>query len=75
MGDVLIPFVNYFVVLDGDGGRLLAKYYDGKSKPDQTKWEATLHKKTKTITTKTDGYSHLSNYHLFTSFRSGNYAT
>jgi hypothetical protein len=41
--------------LDGDGGRLLAKYYDGKVKTDQIKNEAMLHKKTKTITTKTDG--------------------
>jgi hypothetical protein len=43
------------VVLDADGNRLLAKYYDGKDKIDQGKNEATLHKKTKSINTKIDG--------------------
>ena len=52
---VLIPFVNYFIVLDSDGGRLFAKYYDGKGKADQIKNEAILHKKTKSIATKADG--------------------
>lgn len=52
---VLIPTVNYFVVLDNDGNRLFAKYYDGKKKPDQMKNEAMLYKKTKSITTKNDG--------------------
>ena len=55
MSEVFVPFVFYFVVLDSDGGRLLAKYYDGKSKVDQLKNEAILHKKTKAITTKADG--------------------
>jgi hypothetical protein len=55
MTEVLIPLVNYFVVLDADGNRLLAKYYDGKKKPDQLKNEIMLHKKTKSITTKNDG--------------------
>ena len=52
---VLIPFVNYFVVLDGDGDRLFAKYYDGRSKSEQSKNEVVLHKKTKAVTAKTDG--------------------
>lgn len=52
---VLIPFVNYLVVLDGDGDRLFAKYYDGRSKSEQIKNETLLHKKTKTVTAKTDG--------------------
>jgi hypothetical protein len=52
---VLIPFVNYLVVLDGDGDRLLAKYYDGRTKSEQIKNEAMLHKKTKAVTAKTDG--------------------
>ena len=52
---VLIPTVNYFVVLDNDGNRLFAKYYDGKKKPDQLKNETMLYKKTKSITTKNDG--------------------
>ena len=56
MTDVLIPFINYFIVLDGDGNRLLAKYYGKKtSRADQTKYETSLHKKTKSITTKSDG--------------------
>jgi len=47
--------VNYLVVLDGDGDRLLAKYYDGRTKSEQTKNEAMLHKKTKVISAKSDG--------------------
>lgn len=42
-------------MLDSDGNRLLAKYYDGKDKIDQGKNETTLHKKTKSINTKVDG--------------------
>ena len=51
---VLIPFVNYLVVLDGDGDRLLAKYYDGRPKSEQIKNEAMLHKKTKAVAAKTE---------------------
>ena len=47
--------MNYLVVLDGDGDRLLAKYYDGRTKSEQTKNEAMLHKKTKVISAKSDG--------------------
>lgn len=47
--------MNYFIVLDSDGNRLLAKYFDGKGKSDQLKNEAMLHKKTKAISTKSDG--------------------
>ena len=50
----MVPFVNYLVVLDADGDRLLAKYYDGRTKTEQSKNEAMLHKKTKTIGAKTD---------------------
>ena len=32
MAEVLVPFVNCLVVLDGDGDRLIAKYYDGRDK-------------------------------------------
>ena len=61
---VLIPFINYLVVLDGDGDRLLAKYYDGRSKSEQLKNEIMLHKKTKTVAAKTDGnYSFLNESH------------
>lgn len=49
MSDVLVPFVNSLVVLDADGERLLAKYYDRRGKPDQSKTEQFLHKKTKSI--------------------------
>jgi len=47
--------VNYLVVLDAEGDRLLAKYYDGRSKGDQSKNESTLFKKTKTVSAKTEG--------------------
>ena len=46
---VLVPFVNSLIVLDADGDRLLAKYYDQRSKAEQTKTEQFLHKKTKTV--------------------------
>ena len=55
MMEVLIPFVNSFIVVDADGDRLLAKYYDGKVRSDQTKYETMLHKKTKAISAKVDG--------------------
>ena len=48
-GQVLVPFVNSLVVLDADGDRLLAKYYDKRGKADQTKMEQFLHKKTKAV--------------------------
>eukprot|EP01041_Mallomonas_annulata_P011396 gene11396-23846_t len=54
MSEVLVPFVKSLIVLDADGNRLLAKYYDGKVKSDQIKFEANLHKKTKTVAAKTD---------------------
>ena len=54
MTEVLIPFVNALIVLDGDGERLLAKYYDGRAKPEQTKLEQFLHKKTKAVTARAD---------------------
>ena len=46
---VLVPFVNALVVLDADGDRLLAKYYDLRSKSDQLKTEQFLYKKSKTV--------------------------
>ena len=46
---MLVPFVNSLVVLDADGDRLLAKYYDKRSKAEQTKMEQFLHKKTKAV--------------------------
>ena len=52
---VLVPFVNYLVVIDAEGDRLLAKYFDGRSKGDQSKNESTLYKKTKTVAAKTEG--------------------
>lgn len=52
---VLIPFVNFLVVLDADGDRLLAKYYDKRPKSEQIKNEAMLHKKTKSVVAKSDG--------------------
>jgi hypothetical protein len=47
------------VVLDAEGDRLLAKYYDGRSKGDQSKNESTLFKKTKIVAAKTEGIGHI----------------
>ena len=52
---MLVPFVNYLVILDSDGDRLLAKYYDGRSKAEQTITEAALQKKTKSISGRGEG--------------------
>ena len=51
----MVPYVNFLVVLDGDGDRLLAKYYDGRSKAEQAKNETMLYKKTKTVAAKAEG--------------------
>ncbi len=54
---MLVPFIKSLVVLDADGDRLFAKYYDGRKKPEQITNEATLFKKTKTVTAKSEGSS------------------
>jgi hypothetical protein len=43
------------VIVDADGDRLLAKYYDEKEKSEQLKYESTLYKKTKALNSKSDG--------------------
>jgi len=53
MAEVLVPFINSLIVLDIEGNRLFAKYYDGKKKPDQIAYEQTLFKVTLTTTTTT----------------------
>ena len=52
---VLVPFVNNLLVLDLEGERLFAKYYDGKNKAQQQAHEAVLYKKTKAVPAKTEG--------------------
>ena len=52
---VLVPFVTCLLVLDSNGDRIIAKYYNAKSKSEQTKFEATLHKKIKYLNIRTDG--------------------
>ncbi len=47
MGDVHVPCIHCLIVLTSDGDRILAKYYDKRAYEDQTKTEATFHKKTK----------------------------
>ncbi len=37
------------IVLDSEGDRLFAKYYDGRAKKDQVEFETVLHKKTKGV--------------------------
>lgn len=54
MSEVLIPFINALIVLDADGERLLAKYYDQRPKAEQTKLEQFLHKKTKSVSARSD---------------------
>ena len=51
----LVPKLHSFVVLDSDGERLLAKYYDGRNKAAQTAYEGTLHKKTRLVPAKVNG--------------------
>ena len=53
MAEVLVPFINSLIVLDIEGNRLFAKYYDGKKKPDQIAYEQTLFKVTLITTTTT----------------------
>lgn len=55
MSELLVPFINCLLVLDSDGDRIIAKYYNGKIKSDQLKFEAALHKKTKALTLRNDG--------------------
>lgn len=42
---ILVPFVNSLIVLNGEGERIIAKYYDGKSNVEQINFEAALFKK------------------------------
>lgn len=49
---VLIPTVSSFIILDSEGARLLAKYYDGRNKAEQVATEDALHKKSKQLTAK-----------------------
>lgn len=52
---VLVPFVNCLMILDSTGERIMAKYYDERPKAEQDKYEALLHKKTKTLSFRSDG--------------------
>lgn len=54
MSDLLVPFVNALIVLDSDGERMLAKYYDHRSKLEQSRTEQFLHKKTKSISARNE---------------------
>eukprot|EP01036_Dinobryon_divergens_P028654 gene28654-37636_t len=59
MTEVLIPFIKSLVVLDSEGERLFAKYYDNRAgnKAEQLANEQILYKKTKTVTAKNEGKS------------------
>jgi coatomer subunit zeta len=50
----LVPKLHSFVVLDSDGQRLLAKYYDGRTPAQQSTYETTLHKKTRLVPAKAE---------------------
>ncbi len=52
---MLIPFINSLIILDVEGTRLLAKYYDGRKKNDQIATESLLHKKSKSTPAKMEG--------------------
>jgi hypothetical protein len=43
------------VVLDADGDRLLAKYYEGRTKAEQLAFEILINKKTRNVPAKVDG--------------------
>ncbi|CAE7413767.1 unnamed protein product [Symbiodinium microadriaticum] len=51
---VLVPYISCLLVLDSDGERIIAKYYNGKAKTEQTKFEAMLQKKTKFLNFRSD---------------------
>ncbi len=44
---ILVPSISSLIILDAEGSRVIAKYYDSKSRTDQEKFEAALHKKSK----------------------------
>lgn len=71
MSEILVPFVNALVILDNEGERLIAKYYDGRPKSDQMKTEQFLHKKTKPVTARADAEVLLMDNEVVV-FRSGN---
>ena len=50
-----MPFISCLLVLDSNGDRIIAKYYNAKSKAEQTKFETMLHKKTKSLNFRSDG--------------------
>jgi coatomer subunit zeta len=52
--DILVPLVHCFVILDSDGNRQVAKYYDGKDAAAQSAFEQMLQKKTRTVPAKQD---------------------
>jgi hypothetical protein len=74
---VLVPIIHSFVVLDADGERLLAKYYEGRTKAEQQAFESMINKKTINVPAKVDGiqlhlhshfyYYYYSNSHLLAS--------
>ena len=55
MTEVLVPFINAFLIVDADGDRIIAKYYNNKPKTEQIKFETLIQKKTKSIGLKSDG--------------------
>ena len=55
MTEVLVPHVNSLVVLDLEGNRVFAKYFDGKTKAEQAENEIALQKKTKNVAAKIEG--------------------
>jgi hypothetical protein len=70
MAEVLVPFVNNLIVLDNEGYRIFAKYYDGKTKADQQALESMLHKKTKTVAAKNEAEVLLMDQDIFV-YKSG----
>ncbi len=55
MTDVCVPVVHNIVVLDADGYRVLAKYFDGRAAADQSRLESALFKRSKSVSAKTEG--------------------
>jgi coatomer subunit zeta len=71
MSDLSVPIIHSVVILDQDGSRMLAKYYDGQSKGEQIKNEINLHKKCRNMATKNGDAEIIPVDHEVIVFRSG----
>lgn len=71
MAEVLIPFINSLIILDSEGNRIFAKYYDGKTKANQGLEESELHRKTKQVPARNEAEVLLMDADIYV-YKSGN---